>query len=210
MINVFIFQVVIYLLEQIFFKKKFLYFLAIIQCFSSTSNDVHTLTSQLLIKQLHTTDDIPTFLYIYTQDGLKSSNIRICIKSIEILNDLLTKNHQHENISPMLESLLQYLQDNQFRSNYKNILLRAIQHLKRILTSELLKTYLESFSPALRRLYYTYVTQPNENDLDNDEEQTPRGTVHVTHIKDPKGRITIFFSHDVEISRLLFYRIKQF
>lgn len=163
------------------------FILAIIQCFSSTSNDVQTLTSQLLIKQMHTTNDIPTFLHLYTQDGLKSSNIRICIKSIEVLNDLLTKNHQHENISPIFEILLQYLQDNKFRANYNNILLRAVQHIKRILTPELLNTYLESYSPALRRLYFTYVPQQHENDLDNDDEQAPRASVQVTRIKDSKG-----------------------
>ena len=138
----------------------------------------------MLIKQIHTTDDISTFLYIYSQDALKSSNIRICIKSIEILTDLLTKIHQHENISPILEILLHYLQDNKFRSNYNKILLRAIQHIKRILTSDLLNTYLESYPPSLRRLYHTYVP---DNDLDNDEE-TPRAPVQVSHIKDSKER----------------------
>ena len=157
--------------------------LAIIQCFSSTSNDVQTLTSQLLIKQIHTTDDIPTFLYLYTQDGLKSTNIRICIKSIEILHDLLTKTHQHEDLSPIFETLLEHLQDNKFRSNHNQILLRAIQHIKRILTPDLLNTYLESYSPALRRVYHTYISQQNENDLDDDD-QTPRAAIQASQIKD--------------------------
>jgi hypothetical protein len=170
------------------FKKILFLILAIIQCFSSTSNDVQTLASQLLIKQIHTTNDIPTFLYIYNQDGLKSSNIRICIKSIETLNDLLTKIHQHENLSPIFEILLQYFQDNKFRSNYNNILIRAVQHIKRILTPDLLKTYLESYPPSLRRLYYTYIPQQPENDLDDDD-QTPRAPVQISQIKDSKGKI---------------------
>jgi len=187
MINVFIFQVIKIIINNL--KKKtffFCFILAIIQCFSSTSNDVQTLTSQLLIKQIHTTDDIPTFLFIYTQDGLKSSNIRICIKSIEILNDLLTKTHQHEPISPIFEILLQYLQDNKYRSNYNNILLRAIQHIKQIITPDLLNTYLESYSPSLRRFYYQYVLQQINNDLDDDD-QTPRASVQVSQIKDSKN-----------------------
>ncbi|CAF2523464.1 unnamed protein product [Rotaria sp. Silwood2] len=159
-----------------------MYLPAIIQCFSSTSNDVQILTSQFLIKQINTTDDIPTFLHIYTQDGLKSPNIRICIKSIETLNDLLTKSHYHENLSSIFEILLQYFQDNKFRSNYNNILIRAIQHMKRILGLDLLNTYLESYSPSLKRLYNTYVPE----EINNDEE-TPRATVQVSHIKDSKG-----------------------
>jgi hypothetical protein len=82
-----------------------------------------------------------------------------------------------------LEILLQYLQDANFRANYNNIVLRAIQHLKRILTPDLLNTYLESYSPTLRRLYYTYVPQQMDNDLDDDE-QTPRAPVQVSRIKD--------------------------
>ena len=115
---------------------------------------MQTLTAQLLIKQIHSTDDVPTFLYIYTQDGLKSSNIRVCVKSIDMLNDLLTKSHQHENISPILETLLEYLQETQFRSNYNHTLIRTIQHIRQILKPDLLNTYiLESYSPSLRRLY---------------------------------------------------------
>ncbi|CAF3644622.1 unnamed protein product [Adineta steineri] len=152
------------------------YLPVIIQCFSSTSHDIQTLTSQLLVKQLNITDDIPTFLYIYIKDGLKSPNIRICIKSIETLSDLLTKSHQHENISSIFELLLQYLQDNLFRSNYNMILIRAIQHIKRIANPDLFNQYLESYSPSLRRLYYTYVPQLNDNELD-DEEETPRASV---------------------------------
>ncbi|CAF1150733.1 unnamed protein product [Rotaria sordida] len=159
-----------------------IYLPAIIQCFSSTSNDVQILTTQFLIKQINTTNDISTFLHIYLHDGLKSPNIRICIKSIEILNDLLNKNHYRENISPIFEILIQYLQDNRFRSNYNNILLRAIQHIKHILSLDLLNTYLESYSPSLRRTYNTYVSE----EINNDEE-TPRASVQVSHIKDSKG-----------------------
>ncbi len=136
---------------------------------------MQTLTAQLLIKQIHSTDDVPTFLYIYTQDGLKSSNIRVCVKSIDMLNDLLTKSHQHENISPILETLLEYLQETQFRSNYNHTLIRTIQHIRQILKPDLLNTYLESYSPSLRRLYYTYVPQSIDKDLDDDDE-TPRPT----------------------------------
>jgi hypothetical protein len=116
---------------------------------------------------------------------LKSPNIRICTKSIETLNDLLTKTHQHENISPIFEILLQYLQDNKFRSNYSTIVLRSIQHIKRVLNTDLINTYLESYSPALRRLYYTYVPQQNENDLDDDD-KTPRPSA--PQIKESKGK----------------------
>jgi hypothetical protein len=154
------------------------YLPAIIQCFSSTSNDVQNLTSQVLIKQINTTDDISTFLHIYTHDGLKSPNIRICIKSIETLNDLITKSHQHENLSPIFEILLQYLQDYKMRSNYSSIILRAVQHIKRILTPNLLNTYVESYPPSIKKLYHTYVPQRNVNDLDDDE-KIPRASAQI-------------------------------
>lgn len=140
----------------------------------------------MLIKQIHTTNDTPTFFYIYTQDGLKSSNIRICIKSIEILNELLTKSHQHDNLSPIFEILLEYLQDAKFRANYNTILVRAIQHIRRILSPELLNTYLDSYAPSLKRLYYTYITQ-NEFDHDIDDDQTPRASVQVSQLKGANG-----------------------
>lgn len=114
---------------------------------------------------------------------MKSSNIRICTKSIEILNDLLTKNHQYENISSIFELLLQYLQDNLFRSNYNNLLIRAIQHIKRISSPDLFNTYLESYSPSLRRLYYTYVPQQMDNELDDDD-KTPRAPIQASQISD--------------------------
>ena len=72
-------------------------------------NKIQLLINQILTKQIRITQDIPTFLFIYTQDGLKSSNNRLRIKSIQLLNDLLTSNHQYENLSPILEILLQYL-----------------------------------------------------------------------------------------------------
>ena len=134
------------------------------------------------------------FLHLYIQDGLKSSNMRICIKSIEILNDLLAKTHHHENISPILEILLQYLQDPKFRANYNRILLRAIQHLKRILNSELFNTYLDSFSPSLKRLYHTYVAEQIDNNLDSDkndeddDEKTPRASLQVSQLKDSTNK----------------------
>ena len=126
------------------------------------------------------TTDVPTFLHIFTEDGLKSPNVRICVKAIETLNSLLTKAHHHENISPIFEILLEYLQDSKFRTNYSNVLLRAIQHIKRILGSDLLNTYLESYSPSLRRLYHTYVSEQ----IDNDGEETPRASAQISQIKD--------------------------
>ncbi|CAF2687738.1 unnamed protein product [Rotaria sp. Silwood2] len=75
-----------------------------------------------------------------------------------------------------------YLPANKFRSNYNNILIRAIQHMKRIICLDLLNIYLESYSPSLKRLYNTYVPE----EINNDEE-TPRATVQVSHIKDSKG-----------------------
>jgi hypothetical protein len=115
---------------------------------------------------------------------LKSSNIRIRVKSIQSLNELLTSTHQYENLSPILESLLQYLQDNTFRATYNDILINSIQHVKRILGSDLLNTYLETYSPALRRTYYTYVPQKDDElpiatvdtDLEDDDE-TPRASI---------------------------------
>ncbi|CAF0871745.1 unnamed protein product [Adineta ricciae] len=157
------------------------YLPVIIQCFSSSSHDIQTLASQLLVKQFHSTDDTQTFLHIYIKDGLKSPNIRICIKSIEALNDLFTKSHQYENLSPIFELLLQCLQDNLFRSNYNTILIRAIQHIKRISTPDLFNTYLESYSPSLRRLYYTYVPQQMDNDFEDDE-ATPRAPVQLNDL----------------------------
>jgi len=159
-----------------------LVFLAIIQCFLSTSNDVQSLTVQLLTKQIRLTQDIRTFLFIYIQDGLKSSNIRLRIISIQSLKEILTNIHQYENLSPILEVLLQYLQDNTFRSTYNDVLINAIQHIKRILGSDLLNTYLENYSPTLRQAYYTYVSQIDDQlqvvsidtDLEDDDDPTPR------------------------------------
>lgn len=171
--------------------------LAIIQTYSSTSNDVQTLVSQFLTKQLHSTDDIPTFLHIYTQDGLKSPNIRICVKSIEGLTDILTKSHHHENLSPIFELLLHYLQDNKFRLTYNNVLVQSINHIKYILGTELLTTYLDSYSPALKRLYYTYISEQTDND------ETPRATIQVSHIKDSNN-----YSHTgISILRLISFSI---
>ncbi|CAF4271311.1 unnamed protein product [Rotaria socialis] len=154
------------------------YLPAIIQCFSSTSNDVQKLASQFIIKQIHTTNDISTFLLIFTQDALKSPNIRISVKSIEILTDLLTKSHQRENLSPIFEIILQYLQDTKFRLNYNGILRQAINHLKYILGVELLNTYLDSYPPSLKRLYHTYISEQSDND------ETLRAPVQVSHVKD--------------------------
>jgi hypothetical protein len=167
-----------------------IYLPAIIQCLSSISNDVQNITIQLLLKQFRATQDIPTFLYLYIQDGLKSSNIRLRVKSIQTLNELLNSTHQYENLSPILEILIQYLQDNTFRSTYNDILINSIQHVKRILGSDLLNTYLETYTPILRRTYYTYVPQKDDElpiatvdtDLEDDDE-TPRAS----QIKDKNG-----------------------
>lgn len=165
--------------------------LAIIQCFSSISSDVQILTNQILIKQIRATPDLPTFLFVYTEDGLKSSNNRLRVKTIQTLTELLTNAHQYENLSPIVEVLLQYLQDSTFRAIHSDILIHAIQHLKRILGSDLLHTYLETFSPTLRRAYQTYIPhkadQPQipiiDTDLEDDEE-TPRASVQAFQIKD--------------------------
>ena len=166
-------------------------FLAIIQCYSSISMDVQTLTNQILIKQIRTTSDVPTFLFLYTQDGLKSTNNRLRLKSIQCLPDLLTLSHQYENLSPILEVLLQYLQDNTFRVIHNDILTQSIQHIRRILGSDLLNTYLETFSPGLRRAYQIYVPSKDDQsqipivdtDLD-DEEETPRAPIQAFQIKE--------------------------
>jgi hypothetical protein len=165
--------------------------IAIIQCFSSTSNDVQSLTQQILIKQIRATSDIPTFLFIYTQDGLKSSNNRLRVKSIQSLNELLVNTHQYENLSPILEVLLQYLQDSTFRSTHNDTLVHSIQHIKRILGSDLLNTYLETYSPTLRRAYQTYIPAKDDQsqipivdtDLEDDDE-TPRASIQAFQIKD--------------------------
>ncbi|CAF0741521.1 unnamed protein product [Adineta steineri] len=165
-----------------------IYLPAIIQCFSSTSNDVQSLTVQLLIKQIHLTSDIRTFLFIYLQDGLKSSNIRIRVMAIQSLTELLNTIHQYENLSPIFEVLLQNLQDNTFRSTYNTILLNSIQHIKQIIGLDSIHTYLENYLPILKQTYYTYVPQINEQsqivpldtDLDDDDDRTPRASQNNT------------------------------
>ncbi|CAF0889942.1 unnamed protein product [Rotaria sordida] len=169
-----------------------IYLPAIIQCFSSTSNDVQLLAGQLIIKQIRITQDIPTFLFLYTQEGLKSSNIKLRIKSIQLLNELLTNTHQYENLSPIFEILLQYLQDNTFRSTYNDILINSIQHIKRILGSDLLNNYLEKYSSSLRRIYNTYILQKHDDELQiinidtdlDDDDETPRASMQISQIKD--------------------------
>ncbi|CAF3568864.1 unnamed protein product [Rotaria socialis] len=170
-----------------------IYLPGIIQCFSSANNDVQALASQLLIKQLRTTQDIPTFLYLYSQDGLKSSSVRIRVKSIQLLNDLLTNTHQNENLSPILEILLQCLQENAFRSAYHDILINSIQHMKRILGVDLFNNYLETYSSTLKRTYYAYVPLKDDDlkitNIDTaleDDDETPRASVQATHMKDLK------------------------
>lgn len=154
--------------------------------------DVQTLTNQILIKQIRTTSDIATFLFLYTQDGLKSSNNRLRLKSIQSLPDILTLSHQYQNLSPILEVLLQYLQDNTFRVIHNDILIQSIQHVRRILGPDLLNTYLETFSPGLRRAYQIYVPTTDEQpsqipivdtDLD-DEEETPRASIQTVQNKE--------------------------
>ena len=71
------------------------------------------------------------------------------------------------------------------RSNYSSIILRAAQHIKRILTPNLLNTYLESYPPSIKKLYHTYVPQRNVNDLDDDE-KTPTASAQMSQIKDSK------------------------
>jgi hypothetical protein len=188
----------------------FLVSIAIIQCFSSTSTDVQSLTNQILIKQIRTTEDIPTFLFIYTQDGLKSSNIRLRIKSIQSLNDLLTHAHQYENLSPILELLLQYLQDPTIPSTHNDIIVHSIQHIKRILGSDLSNTYLETYSPTLRRTYQTYIPQKDDQpqipivdtDLEDDDE-TPRASIQAFQIKDKNPSIFNGNNHSDDSHQIL-------
>ena len=165
-----------------------IYLPAIIQCFGSTSTDVQKLTKQILIKQIHATQDIPTFLYLFTQDGLKSSNNRIRIKSIQYLNDLLTTTHQYENLSPIFELLLQYLADQTFRSIHFDILNRSIQHLRRILGVDLLTTYLDTYELNLQRTYQIFIPQQDDQtqipiiDTDlEDEDETPRASIRTNN-----------------------------
>jgi hypothetical protein len=156
----------------------------------------------MLIKQLRTTKDIPTFLFLYTQDGLKSSNIRLRVKAIQSLNELLTTTHQYDDLSPIFEVLLQYLQDNTFRSTYNEILLHSIQHIKRILGPDLLNTYLETYSPILRRAYNTYIPSKDDQpliptvdtDLEDDDDKTPRASTEATQIKDSIEKTSYFLN----------------
>lgn len=157
--------------------------LAIIQCFSSTSTEVQALTTQVLVKQIHTVQDVPTFLYIFTREGLKSSNLRIRLKSIESLTDLLNPSHQREDLSSIFELLLQNCQDQQFRLKYQETLLRAFAHLKRILPADVLSRYLEMCPTALRRIYHSYVLPTIQSNHD-DEETTPRAAVQVSNLRD--------------------------
>lgn len=176
-----------------------------IQCFSSTSNDVQLLAGQLVIKQFRTTQDIPTFLFLYCQDGLKSSNIRIRVKSIQLMSEFFTNSHQYENLSPLLETLLEHLQDSTFRSTYNDILLASIQHMKHVLGIDLFNNYLETYSSTLRRTYYTHVTLKEEDlhisnidtDLEDDDE-TPRASIQTTQVKDLKDKGSCFHTGKVK------------
>lgn len=153
--------------------------------------DVQILTNQILNKQIRTTEDIPTFLFLYTEDGLKSPNTRLRLKCIQSLVEILTSAHQHENLSPILEVLLQYLQDSTFRVIHNEILIQSIEHVRRILGVELFNTYLKTFSPSSRRAYQSYVGQNNhqpeipavETDLE-DEESTPRASIQALQNKE--------------------------
>ena len=113
------------------------------------------------------------------------------MRAIQSLNELLTNSHQYENLAPILEVLLQYLQDSTFRSTHTDTLIHAIQHLRRVLGSDLANTYLETYSPACRRAYQTYVPANDDpsqipivdTDLEDDEE-TPRASIQAFQIKD--------------------------
>lgn len=136
-----------------------------------------------MVKQIHTAQDTPTFLYILTREGLKSNNLRIRVKSIESLIDIINPSHQHENLSSIFELLLQYCQDNQFRLNYHPTLLRTFEHLKRVLSAETLSQYLELYPAALRRIYHSYVLPQIQNHMDENE-LTPRASVQVSNLRD--------------------------
>ena len=188
---------------------RFFVFLAIIQCYSSISMDVQTLTNQILIKQIRTTEDIPTFLFLYTEDGLKSPSNRLRLKCIQSLMEILTPAHQHENLSPILEVLLQYLQDNTFRVIHGDILIQSIEYLRRILGLELFNTYLKTFSPSSRRAYQSYVEQNDhqpqipivDTDLE-DEEATPRASTQALSMKEKISSLSNGTNHTDESNQL--------
>lgn len=152
------------------------FFPAIIQCFSSSLSDVQSLTGEVLIRQIETASDVSSFLYIYTRDGLKSANVRICVKSIEILPLLLSASHKNEDLCPMFEFLLELCQDQQFRSVYRDVLIRSIEHFRRILTNETIGNYLENFSNSLRRTYSNFVLPEIQNRLDQNDEANRSST----------------------------------
>ena len=161
---------------------------------------------QLLIKQIRSTNDIATFLFIYTEDGLKSSNIRLRLKSIQSLIELVTVQHQYENLSPIFEILVQCLQDHTLHPTYNDIVITSLQHMKRILGADLLNTYLETYPPSVRRIYYTSIPQNEidqhiptvDTDLEDDDE-TPRASVQVSQIRDAKEKS--IYSHSGELPR---------
>lgn len=172
--------------------------LGLIQCFSSTSTDVQTLACQIVAKQIRITTDIATFLFLYTEEGLKSNNLRQRVKSIELLSDLLASEHQYENLSPILEVLLQSLQDSTIRSSYEDLIHHSIEHLQHILGLDLFKTYLDTYPASLKRLYHASFSSKEiepyiptiDTDID-DEEETPRAPIQVSHLRESKERIFI-------------------
>ena len=144
------------------------------------------MTCQLLIKQSLLTQDITTFLFLFTEEGLKSGNNRTRLQSIRSLTEFLSEKHRYENLSPILEILLVYLHElPASHSNSRILLNNSIEHMKRILGPELYNNYLENYSPSIRRVF-----KENENriptvdtDLEDDEE-TPRASVQVSHLRD--------------------------
>lgn len=187
--------------------------LAVVQSFSSSSADVQSLTSEILSKQILLTPDVPTFLFLFTEEGLKSTNNRQKLQSIQLLPDLLDEKHRFENLSPILEILLVQLHESNYHGTAKRVLMRSVDHMRRILGSDVFSSYLESYSSSLRRAYQSSL---NEKDTDQripvidtdleDDDQTPRARVQETTERfhfDHSGstRFDILFSSFTELNR---------
>lgn len=152
----------------------------------------------MLEKQIRLSPDIATFLFLYTEEGLKSINHRQRIHSIQSLVDLLCPQHQYENLSPVLEVLLESFQDPTFHSSNHSLVHQSIQHIQHIIGPDLFKTYMDTYPSSIKRLYYSSIpsneTDPYIPTVDTDiedEEETPRASVQVSQLRDSKEKVFI-------------------
>jgi hypothetical protein len=147
------------------------------------------------------TQDLPAFLRIYMSDGLQSPNIRVRLKSIENLLDLLAPIHRQANLSFIFELLLQYCQDKQFTMTYEDILLRTLQHMTRIIGVEHVRVYLDTYPLSLQRIYAAYVL-PSLNSSSMNIDETQRTTGQVTN----RSHHSLLGRHNIWFLRIIYFR----